>query len=222
MTSLILTGGGNSVDSKPLDELFIQLINKKKILYIPVAWKSGDFDECYEWFYSTFSNLGVTDFEMWTDLYNKSLGDLKQFGGIYLGGGNTFSLLDHIKKSQFGKLLVKSIKNGIPVYGGSAGAIILGKDIEIAGLGVDSDSNDINLKDFSGFNLVNDYLIQCHYESDQDKELINFSKNSKLIALSERSGILVEDNKINVVGFESAYVFKDGVKTEFKVGSEIK
>jgi dipeptidase E len=222
MVKLILTGGGDAPDSKPLDELFISYLPKKKILYIPIAWKSGDFDECKSWFTSTFGNLGFSDFEMWTEINDKSFEDLEHFGGIYIGGGNTFSLLNELRDSKFDNLLMRFLESGRPIYGGSAGAIIFGNSIEIAGKGIDSDSNDVGLKNFSGFNMVNNYSIQCHYEFDQDDELIKFSKQGAIIALSEKSGIFVEDSKIKVVGFEPAYVFNEGKKTEYQVGSEIK
>jgi len=48
---------------------------------------------------------------------------------IYIGGGNTFKLLKELKESGFDKELLKFIKEGKPVYGGSAGALILGKNI---------------------------------------------------------------------------------------------
>lgn len=221
MTTLILSGGGDASDSKLLDELFISLLGKKKILYIPIAWKGGDFEACKEWFTSTYSNLGFTNFEMWTDINNKKFEDLESFGGIYIGGGNTFSLLNELRNSKFGELLKMFLESGRPIFGGSAGAIIFGKSIETASFGTDHDSNDIGLEDFSGLDLVNNYTIQTHYDKDQDDEMIEFFGSQLVIALSERSGIFLNDNEIEVVGFESAYVFRDGEKQEFKVGSKI-
>ena len=221
MVTLILSGAGDAPDTEVLDKLFISMLNGKKILYVPIAWKSGDFESCKEWFTSTYSNLGFTNFEMWTDIRDKKFDDLESFGGIYIGGGNTFSLLNELKDSKFYELLEKFLDSGRPVFGGSAGAIIFGKSIETAGYGTDPDSNDIELEDFSGFNFVNGYSIQCHYEEDQDDELIEFSKSKSIIALSEKSGILVKNDELEVVGFEPAYVFRNGIKTEFKVGSMI-
>lgn len=44
MINLVLSGGGDAPDSKSLDEVFINLLNGKKILYIPLAWKGGDIE----------------------------------------------------------------------------------------------------------------------------------------------------------------------------------
>ena len=214
MARMILAGGGDASDSKPLDDLFVSLLQPKKILYIPLAWKTGDFNCCKEWFSSIFD-----DFEMWIDLHNKTAEDVERFGGIYIGGGNTFSLLHDLRTTGFDKLLLLFLDSGKPIYGGSAGAIIFGSSIKTASLGKDSDSNDVGLKDLSGFNIVQGYSIQCHYEEGQDDELKELSRHQKIIALSERSGIIVDDIEIKVIGFDAAYVFRHGEKIEYNVGS---
>ena len=224
MKNLILAGGGDEKDSKPLDKLFISLIPKnKKILYLPIAWKTGDFESCKKWFTSTFSELGFTDIEMWTELSDKKYADLVDFGGIYIGGGNTFSLLNDLRTSGFDKSLKKFIQSGKPVYGGSAGAIIFGKDIRTAFFGTDPDENIVKLKDFSGFNLIQGYTIQCHYEPNQERELSKFSKENNLpvIALSERSGLHITNLEIKIIGFDPAYIFEKGSKKTLKPNSKL-
>jgi len=214
MKQLILAGGGGKEDSVKIDELFKQLA--PKILYIPIAWKTKEFHKCKDWFETIFDN-----FEMWTDLQDKTYEDLEPFDGIYIGGGNTYRLLRNIKKTSFYDLILKFLDSDKVIYGGSAGAIIFGKTMETAQFGGDPDRNLVKIKDLSGFDVVNGYAIQCHYRSEQDNELKEFSKEYKTIAIPERSGIYVDEDKLKVVGFESACIFKDGEKTVFEVGSEI-
>lgn len=219
---LILAGGGDAYESKPIDELFIKsLSSDKKLLYIPIAWKSGDFEGCKAWFEETFSKLGNLNYEMWTDVKDKSYLDLDGFGGIYIGGGNTYSLMHDFRFSGFDKLLLKFIESDRPVYGGSAGAIIFGASIDTASFGLDADSNDVNISDTSGFNLVSDYAIQCHYESDQDNEIFDFVNNRKtsVIAIGAKSGILVKSDDISVIGTDPVYKFENGKKVELRVGT---
>lgn len=207
---LILSGGGDASESKSLDTLFVKLLSQRKIqsrkqgklLYLPIAWKSGDFTACKQWFLSTFSALGwkKSDVVMWTDLSGKKFENLAPFAGIYIGGGNTFYLLHQLRISGFDKLLLQFIQSNKPIYGGSAGAIIFGKSIATAGFGKDSDSNDVGLKNFSGLNLLQGFSVQCHYEQEQEKELLAFSKKFPVIALSARSGLFVTKDKIQVLG----------------------
>jgi dipeptidase E len=223
---LILSGGGDAIDSRPLDKLLVSEVSKenKKILYIPIAWKSGNFEECYDWFSSTFSTLGFTNIEMWTELKGRKIGDLDAFGATYIGGGNTYTLLHKLKTSGFIDILGSFIESGRLVYGGSAGAIILGKDIRTASLGKDPDENSVNITDFSGLNIINGYTIQCHYEKDQKEELVKFVTKNILpvIALPERAGIYLEERNIKVLGFDPAYVIGvNGMVVNFKPGSKI-
>jgi len=224
MIKLILADGGNAPDSKLADELFANMIPKgKKMLYIPIAMPPPEhsFDKCFGWLNSVFKPLKFIDIVMWTDLSDKRYEDLKSFGAIYIGGGNTFSLLNDLRNTKFIELLKKFIADGRILYGGSAGAIILGKDIGTATLGKYADESLVNLTDTSGLDLVNGHDIHCHYEEKYDKEIFGYIKkhNSKIIAIPEKSGILVEDDKIKVIGFESVYVFKNGEKIAFELNS---
>jgi len=227
MVKLILAGGGDASDSKLLDEFFINLIPKgKEMLYIPVAMPKSEhsFDECYEWIKSTFNKLKFTKITIWTDLKNKNYKDLEQFGAIYIGGGNSFSLLNELKKTRFIKLLIKFIKEEKIVYGGSAGAIILGKDISTAELGKYPDKNLVNLKDLSGLNLIKDFNIHCHYEEKYNKNILEYIKKNKckIIAIPEKSGLFVEDKKIKVIGYRPIFLFKENKKFIIKPNKTIK
>lgn len=48
---------------------------------------------------------------------------------IFVAGGNTFYLLDALKKTALDQLLIKKINHGTPYIGESAGAVILSPDI---------------------------------------------------------------------------------------------
>lgn len=222
--NIILSGGGDAPDSKPLDQLLISLLPAgKKLLYIPIAWKSGEFNGCFSWFKLVFLNLDFSNHVMWADLSNKTFADLDDIGGIYIGGGNTYSLLHSLQNTGFDKVLMQFIGTGRPVYGGSAGAIIFGQTIDTAAFGGDADENSVGLTNTRGFNLLDDRAIQCHYKSDQDSEIMEYvsQKNVPIIALSERSGLHLTNDKNTVVGFEPAYLFNQAGKSEYVVGSQL-
>jgi dipeptidase E len=223
--NLILGGGGDAADSKAVHQLFLDKVEvEKKVLYIPVAWKDENFDSCRAWFEATFSALGSTKFEMWTDLSDKSMEDLCSFGGIYIGGGNTFKLLNTLRTTKFDHLLLQFTKSNRPVFGGSAGAIIFGKTIDTAAFCSVPDENEVGLRNTDGFNLINSSAIQCHYLTSQDEVMAAFVKNSKIsvIALGERSGLFVTDQDMKIVGFEPGYLFTEQGKTEYMIGSKLK
>ena len=69
---LILAGGGEAEDSRPLDELFATWIGPQgKMLYLPVAMKDSQHpcESCLAWIRSIFTPLGVLNIEMWTDFH---------------------------------------------------------------------------------------------------------------------------------------------------------
>ena len=124
---LILAGGGDAQDSRPLDGLFATWIGSRgKMLYLPVAMKGSQhpWESCLAWIRSVFTPLGVLDIEMWTDLRQHDTDELAPFDSVYVGGGNTFSLLAQLHESGFDAGLVQFVHQGGAIYGGSAGAVL--------------------------------------------------------------------------------------------------
>lgn len=148
---------------------------------------------------------------MWSeeDLKNKSEADYEQFGGIYIGGGNTYKLLDDLKQFGTFEILKKIAERDIPIYGGSAGAIILTKSIITAGY---LDENEIKLNDLSGLDLTHDHDIWCHYKPEMKDDLIKFKREnnlSKILTIPEDAGLFVTQNKIESVGPNKITLFKE-------------
>lgn len=197
-TKILLSGGGDEVVAKEFNDFYANLLpSKPKVLYIPVAWKSADFNACLDWFSNTFNRYGFS-IEMLTDLHGVEEEYVTTFDSVFIGGGNTFSLLNDVRESNFSEIIQKYLDTGKIVCGGSAGAIIFGKDIRTASLGKDSDTNDAGLTDFAGLNMVKEYAIQCHYEVDQYEELHGFAKSKALniLALPEESGLFIDGDTL--------------------------
>lgn len=209
MFNLYLSGGGNSEDSKLLDKKFINSLPNKKIVYIPIALegdKKHPYNKCLRWIKNTFSKLMNEKFEisLLTDLSGIDIDYLKSFDAIYIGGGNTYKLIQKIKKAGFDVILREFIKNYGPIYGGSAGAIIFGETIATV-----IEENDNNYPFNDGLNFLNNMSIVCHYEKSKNENILEFIKkyNQNVLALTERSGIIYSFGKIESVGFEAVKLF---------------
>lgn len=217
--NIFLSGGGGAGDSILLDKQFISVLKTNKILYIPIAMETNSvgFEGCFDWISNTLSKISnnFLDIEMWTDLESKLEVSLEQFSAIYIGGGNTYKLLQNLNESGFITKLIKYINNGGLVYGGSAGAIIFGKSIEIV-----VEENDKNYKYADGFDLLNGYSVHCHYEEKLCKKIINYSNksNQPVIALTERTGLNFNGKIATVIGFDPVIVFKNSKQEIIKVG----
>jgi dipeptidase E len=206
---LIITGGGNGFDTKEIDEMFAFKLDKSKpLLYIPIAMDNikNPYPSCLEWLKSTYDNLGIKKYEMFTEenLNNLADKDPNNYSGIYIGGGNTPYLLHKIKTTPLKSFIEKAISQNIPIYGGSAGAIIFGKSI-ISSLLYDKNWNEIT--DLIGFNTIKDNSITCHYKEKEYNKIKNLVKENNLhslIALSEKTALYVNDHEIKLIGQENA------------------
>ncbi len=204
---IILTGGGSGEKTKEIDQLFSSLINKEKpLLYIPIAidTKKHPYPECLKWLKGTFEPLEIKKYVMWTEKEIKNASNPEKFGGIYIGGGNTFYLLKNIKETPLYKFIEQAISLDIPIYGGSAGAIIFGKTIETS-----TDQNNVLLKDLKGFDKLKGMNISCHYKEENDKAIKEIMKNKnigKVIALTERAAIFLKEEKLEFLG-KGSYLF---------------
>ena len=126
---------------------------------------------------------------------NNSFPNLEEFDIYYVCGGNTFYILDRMRKTGIDKVLIDAIKSGKFYLGVSAGSVIPGHDIEISGWGEYGDPNDINLKDLTGFGLI-PYIISPHYTEKEKADIDAFKekrKGEQVIAITDDQAVFVDD-----------------------------
>ncbi len=214
---IALAGGGGADDSRLLDEVFASWIGPRgRLLYWPIALGGlRPFQACFDWVKALFVPLNITDITMWTDLAEHRAGDLDAFDAVYIGGGNTYSLLAQLAESGFDRSLKAYLAEGRAIYGGSAGAAVLGRDIQtVAHL----DSNELGLGHTSGLNLADDHDIWVHYQAKDDTLIEAYVREHQrpVLAISERAGIVIEAATIRAAGFEAAYRFDGRTKSEVR------
>ena len=188
-----MSGGGNEKQSFPLDKFFFDTLPRNgRFLYIPIALRGHKlYPTAHLWMKSITELHERTDvqFETVDDLAKYNLEALKEFNGIYIGGGNTWSLIKELKVSGFADILIQYIESGGQVYGGSAGAIIMGNKIN-----THDDENKIGLQDMSGFNLLNNFSVACHFKDEQNDRFKAWAieNNLPIVCLPEETGLVVE------------------------------
>lgn len=199
MVMIFLSGGGSAEQSYELDK---QFFSGDKVLYIPFAMNEERYDACCQWF-STVAQQFDASFEML-----RQYQDISEYDAIYIGGGNTFELLRKFKESGMYDQLRRHISEGKDVYGGSAGAILLGKTI-LTARGFDEEIH--TLDSYEGVDVLQGYSVWPHYAEDQDEAVHEFCKKHDLgvIAISEEAGVIVGDS-FRSVG--RVYVFSESLK----------
>ncbi|NTW30988.1 MAG: type 1 glutamine amidotransferase-like domain-containing protein [Candidatus Moranbacteria bacterium] len=116
----------------------------------------------------------------------------------YVCGGNTYFIMDRMRKTGIDTMLIEAVRNGKFYIGVSAGSIIAGPDIDIARLG---DENDVGLHDMSGLGLA-DCVISPHFSESERKALESFEsehQSEHIIAISDDEAVFVEDGKMTMI-----------------------
>ena len=177
-------GFGRSIGSLEIEKYIISLVSKKrpKICFIPTA--SGDNSLYKLNFYRAFSKLDcitshIDFFSRTEDLKKKVLTqDI-----IYVGGGNTKSMLAVWKEWNLHKFLQSAYEQGIVMSGVSAGAICwFEKGI------TDSFAKELNIIDCLG---IVEGIACPHFDEEKEREpYVNDIINREII----KSCICIEDN----------------------------
>ena len=218
---LFLCGGGCGEQTAAVLRVFnTHIDHEKPLLYIPLAMpeEQHTLDECYEWIKGELSEVDIPSIEMVRSYEELAAKDLSEYGAIFIGGGNTFELLKGLKDSGAFAKMEEYIKNDGVVMGGSAGAIIFGKDIMPA---IAMDPNDCDLQDTAGFNALDDCSIFAHYTNEWNPEAhVRFTKfmekysseNEAVYALPEEDTIFINGDQVQVIGDRPYYFFENGTR----------
>lgn len=225
--NLILCGGGSGKQNELANQKLNQIINHNKpILYIPLAMDEKDhpYDSCYTWIKEELKDVIVPSIDMVRDFEELSIKDLFEYSALFIGGGNTYKLLKGLKETESFNKIRQYIQNNGIVIGGSAGAVIFGKYIDIIS---SMDDNNVNLKETSGFNVLDGLSVFPHYTNKKSKlteaenqlrqEKFNnsikefSSTKGNVIAIPEEDAIVVSDDSYEVIGTLPYYLVKDGI-----------
>lgn len=197
---IFLGGGGDIEASAELDAIFFAgLRHAAKILYIPTAMDSEMYHDATKWFTKLIGMYSDTiDCVTMTE---NNVNEIKfdDFDAVYIGGGNTYKLLDFVVSNKLGGKLRTFIKSGKVFYGGSAGAILTGKTINTAS---EMDPK-LDYKYDKGLNWLNGASVSCHWPETKHctVELLRTSPQ-KIYCIPENCGILfdVDGNLLRIVG----------------------
>ena len=225
----IIAIGGGGFGANPgqgiIEEYILKQTKKKnpKICFIPTA--TGDNEAYKVNFYSTFTNLNCCPSHL--DFFKRTpdLNDLiLNQDAIFVGGGNTKSMLAVWKEWGLDKILKKAYREGVVMSGVSAGAICWFQN------GI-TDSWASNLKVMPCLNFIKGTCCP-HYDEEPErrpavKKLLLSSKTKDVFAVDGGAALHIKDEKIfkSVVfrNEKSSYlVSHDGKKINEKSFKKIK
>lgn len=120
---------------------------------------------------------------------------------IYVTGGNTFFLLQELRKSGADKIISDQIHLGKLYIGESAGSIIMSPNIEYV-TSMDNPKKAPELNTFSALNIVEFYPLPHHtnfpFKKTVEKIIAKYETNLQLYPISNAQVILVNGETITV------------------------
>jgi dipeptidase E len=141
---------------------------------------------------------------------------LDRVDALFVGGGNTYALLDRVRSSKLDEAIRERARAGMPYAGASAGANLAGPTILTT-----NDWNVVALAHFGALHLV-PFNINPHYKDtdpamapgsetrdDRIREYHARNKNA-VVAIEEETMVQVVDGVSTVLGRRRAKVFRVG------------
>lgn len=202
MIRLLLTSSFKDVISH-----FIEFANDnlegKRITFIPTASKPETIVHYVFLAKRKLESLGmiVENLDISTAPIEKINETLERNEFIYVSGGNTFFLLQELRKSGADQLLIQHINSGKLYIGESAGAVIASPHIEYIHF-LDDKGKAKQLQDFKGMDLIDHYPVP-HFNNIPFKRAVSdliahYETKLPLLPISNTQVIQVMGNKITV------------------------
>lgn len=203
---LLLTSAGLS--NKTLRNTFLGLlrgkVHRSKLAFISTA---ANVEKDRGYVQEDIENLQKTGIREIDDIDISKLEDrnewlkvLQEADIVWVEGGNTFYLLKQFKESGLNRSIKNTLKDKLYV-GVSAGSIIAGPNIELAGWKPAGDKNVVHLKDLTGLNLVN-FGVFPHFEQPHMPLLQEYAKDVRypIFIIDNQMAVLVEEGNTRLIG----------------------
>ena len=204
MKTLFLTSYLAGTIEKLVNLLQKEQSGEKNILFIPTA---GNVEE-----YTGYIDEGQAALQQYgfkLDVLDIANTDLQQCHTAFLNatiiclsGGNTFYLLQELKRKKLDQLLVQKIAQGCFYIGESAGAMILAANIEYNKI-MDDSSLASELNNYTALNIIDFYPLP-HYIEEPFVESVQqtyakYKNDLPLVPINNQQAIIVRDNTYRIV-----------------------
>lgn len=194
---LFLTSSGltNKCLSVKLREIMLPVKNPKALI---VADIKDEDDRFYlKAVEAELSDAGISNHFVFNLNADIVAGDFSDINLFYVCGGNTFHILHRLRSTGLDKFIISEVESGRATYlGVSAGSIIAGPSVEIAGWGSERDENEIDIKDLSGFGFT-DAAIFPHFRDELEDEVSEFRRRAAypVREVGDGEAIYIEDGE---------------------------
>lgn len=175
----------------------------KTLTFIPTASLTEEVNFYVDAAAKAFEKIGlvVDQLELSKAGAEEISGKLRNNDYIYVSGGNTFYLLQELKKTGADKIITEQINSGKMYIGESAGSMIMSPNIEYVKL-MDDTKAAPDLKTFDALNMVDFYPVPHHtnfpFEKIVEEIIARYEKELKLFPVSNSQAILVNGDDVKI------------------------
>ena len=224
MKKLMLIGGGDTgrgnteYTTKEIDEEIVKMTEKVNPNFLFIGLASSHADSYYDTMKKIYKDLGCTPVYLKKsnlvnnpDIVKQKIEDADI---IYICGGDTVKLLDHVKEYNLEKLLLDAYNKGTVLAGMSAGAILLSNKGFSDSLIAREESDKYEF--IKGLKFI-DLNFCTHYNLDpkktKDLEEYLSKNNEEVYSLENNTALKIIDDKISIIkSYKKAKVYKVSYK----------
>ena len=176
----------------------------KKILFIPTAANVEEYKNYMHLTEKAFEDIGyeVDNFDISIFSEKNVKEKLLKAEIIFISGGNTFYLLQELKRKNLISYLKERIENGLLYIGESAGSVITSPNIEYASL-ADDKTLAKELSDYTGMNLIDFYIVPHFGEepfAESSEKIVELYKDKlDLKLINNKEVILIENDDFRII-----------------------
>lgn len=180
-------------------------VQGKTVTFIPTASNLEEVNHYMQNDKLAFEELGVIVDELDIAIAPLSLIEQKITLNdyIFIGGGNTFYLLQKLKKSGADQIIIQQIQQGKPYIGTSAGSVIVAPNIDYIGLMDEKDKAPL-LTDYTALNMVDFYPLPHYgnlpFKETAEQTLNRYQHQLSLYPISNTQFIKVINNEVEIGG----------------------
>lgn len=179
-------------------------ITDREIVFIPTAGNVEDYTDYIDEGRAALVAMGyqVDELDVASESQAAAIAKLKAAQIIYISGGNTFYLLQELKRKQLLPVINEKINAGIPYIGESAGAIIMAPNIEYNSL-MDDTSVAPDLTDYSALAQTDFYTLP-HFEEEpfveaDEKVIATYQNQINLVPINNSQAIISDGETYRIV-----------------------
>jgi dipeptidase E len=209
-SGIYLAGGGSAVQEAAVWEHMLEGVSR--LLYWPTALSGEPVANAESWLRTSLGSRPDLEVTAWLDLSHHRGEALDDYDLIFVGGGNTYDLIDRLRQAEIAAPLARFLDTGGSYYGGSAGAIVAGQSIGLA-RGLDPDRH--HDPDDSGLGLVPADVLP-HFSEARRERAEGWSTRHprrQVVCIPEASGVHVDGDQMVVLGPEPVDLYRGGKHT---------